>query len=224
MSEARIAAIVCEGPTDFPILRAAIERVWPELVDVRCLQPELDETDRAKGPGGWTQVKAWCEARAGRLAEALDPDVGDRIDLLLVAIDVDIAVAAGIPNPPSKVGSYEGTRLRATMEGWLTTEHAARLPSAVVLSTPVMAIEAWIVAALFPREASPESIDDPAGWLVRKKRLRLSPRDGKPWKEAHRYRDFAPRVASKLARVRKACAEAKRTLDAIERLRTGRES
>ncbi|HEX7602383.1 MAG TPA: hypothetical protein VF316_12295, partial [Polyangiaceae bacterium] len=96
----------------------------------------------------------------------------------------------------------------------------ARLPAPVLLSTPVTAIEAWIIAALFPREARPERIADPASWLVEKKKLRISPSDGKPWKELHRYRDFAPTVAGKLTRVRKACAEADRTFLAIERRRS----
>lgn len=58
MSEPRVAAIVCEGQTDVPILRAALQEVWPGLDDIRCLQPELDESDRAKGPAGWSLVKA----------------------------------------------------------------------------------------------------------------------------------------------------------------------
>lgn len=65
-----------------------LEAVWPELESIRCLQPALDESDRAKGPAGWSQVKAWCEALADDLHDVLDPDLGDRIDLLVVAIDV----------------------------------------------------------------------------------------------------------------------------------------
>jgi hypothetical protein len=218
MSDARIAAVVCEGQTDVQILRAMILQVWPELEEVRCLQPELDEMERAKG-GGWTQVKSWCQRYAGRLQDVLDPDVGDRIDLLLIAIDVDIALSAGIVDPPMDVGLYETARLRKTMEDWLRFDPSKRLPPALVLSTPVMAIEAWIIAALFPKEIAPESVSDPALWLVRKKKLRSSPDDGKPWKELHRCRDFASNVAKKLSRVRKVCAEAGRTIASVERCR-----
>lgn len=218
-SRSRVAALVCEGQTDVPILRAMIQEAWPEVDDVRCLQPELDEMDRAKGPAGWSQVKTWCETHAGRLDELLAPDLGDSIDLLLVAIDVDIAIAAGIADPPREVGRYETTRLRTTMAGWLKAGGQARLPREIVLSSPVMAIEAWIVAALFPRQSSPENISDPAAWLVERKKLRRSPRDGKPWKELHLYRGFASKVATKLTRVRKVCAEAERTIRSVEQLR-----
>jgi hypothetical protein len=83
-----------------------------------------------------------------------------------------------------------------------------------------MAIEAWILAALFPREKAPERIRDPAGWLVKKGKLRSSPSDGKPWKELHLYLDaFQRMVGVRLAKVRKACAEADRTAREIERRR-----
>jgi len=220
MSEIRTAALVCEGQTDVPILRAVLQEVWPELEDVLCLQPELDETDRAKGPAGWSQVKTWCETHAGLLEEVMNPDVGDRIDVLVIAIDVDIAIEAGIGGRPKRAGLYETNRLRSTMAEWLKTETQTNLPGGIVLSTPVKAIEAWIIAALFPREKTAESIGDPARWLVNKGRLRESPRDGKPWKELYRYRDdFAPQVGRKLKRVRKICAEAERTLRAVERRR-----
>ncbi len=215
MSEARIAALVCEGQTDVPILRAALQEAWPALEEVRCLQPELDETDRAKGPAGWSQVRAWCEAHAGGLEEVLNPDVGDPIDLLVIAIDVDVAIAAGIADPPQEVGLYETKRLRDTMGVWLGTTKR-RLPSGVLLSTPVMAIEAWIIAALFRNEGATETIKDPARWLVEKRKLRKSKIDGKPWKELHLYRDFAAAVAKNLTRVRRVCAEANRTLRAVE--------
>jgi hypothetical protein len=220
MSKPRIAALVCEGQTDVPILRALLQEVWPELEEVRCLQPELDETDRAKGPSGWTHVKAWCEAHADDLGEVLDPDVGDRIDLLVIAIDVDIALAAKIADPPRAVGLYETKRLRDTMGGWLVAAKRKGLPAGVILSTPVMAVEAWIVAALFPKENAPEAIHDPASWLVARGKLRLGKTDGKPWKELHRYRDFAATVAHRVQRVRSKCVEAHRTLLAVEQRRS----
>jgi hypothetical protein len=72
---------------------------------------------------------------------------------------------------------------------------------------------------MFPRQGAPEQIIDGAAWLVDKQKLRLSTRDGKPWKELHRYRDFSTRVAQRLQQVRRVCAEAERTSAAIERRR-----
>lgn len=216
MSDSHVAALVCEGQTDVPILRRMIQALWPSVQEVLTLQPQLDEMDRAKGPAGWTQVQSWCEQNASTLDDVLEPDIGDPIDLLVVAVDVDIAIAAGIADPPQEVGGYESTRLRRTVEKWLKAGNRRKLPAAVVVSTPVMAIEAWVIAALFPKERAPEQITEPAQWLVDAGKLRLSPRDGKPWKELHRYRNFAEHVASKLSHVRKSCSEAERTSHAIE--------
>lgn len=216
MSDSHVAALVCEGHTDVPILRGVIQSLWPSIADVRSLQPELDEMERAKGPAGWTQVESWCEQNASNLADVLDPEIGDPIDLLVVAVDVDIAIAAGIADPPQEVGGYESTRLRRTVEGWLKAGNRRKLPAAVVVSTPVMAIEAWVIAALFPKQRAPEQITNPAQWLVDNGKLRVSPKDGKPWKELHRYRSFAESIAGKLSHIRKSCPEGERTSQAVE--------
>jgi hypothetical protein len=91
------------------------------------------------------------------------------------------------------------------------------------VSTPVRAVEAWIVAALFPKEPAPEGIHDPAEFLVAKKKLRRSPKNNKPWKELHLYRGFSEVVAKKTKQVAKTCVETKRTMVAIERQRRARE-
>jgi hypothetical protein len=223
MSEPRRAALVCEGQTDVPIFREVIQELWPSVTDVDCLQPELDDTGRATGRAGWSEVKAWCEQHVDDLEDVLQPDVGFPFDLLLIAIDVDIAIAAGIADPPRSVGNYESSRLRETMRGWLQTRNRRRVPEVVVLSTPVMAIEAWVIAALFPRRNAPESIADPATELVNKRKLRLSPNDGKPWKELYRYKLFSKQVAGALARVRRKCPEAGRTCQEIEKVRDAAE-
>jgi hypothetical protein len=171
--------------------------------------------DRAKGPTGWSEVKAWCEANANNLVEVLDPPVGDRIDLLLIAIDVDIALEAKITDPPNEVGLYETKRLRDTITCWLNSKNRP-LPKPIFISTPVIAVEAWIIAAMFRKETSVERIADPATWLMKKKKLRASPKTGKPWKELHLYQDFAQAVAKNLTRVRRVCAEAERISRAIE--------
>jgi len=220
MSERIVAAVVCEGKTDYPILRGMIEKLWPEVDEVLCLQPELDETERASNAAGWSEVRRWCTDHAGALDEVLVPDIGPMISLLLIAIDLDIAVEAGIADPPTAVGSYESKRLRAVMRAWCRTPSKKNIPREVLFSTPVVAIETWIVAALFPRRNGLEKIQRPADELMVRKKLRKSPRDNKPWKEIHRYQEFVKNVSASLSRVRKRCAEADRTCREIEQLRS----
>lgn len=219
MSEPRVAGVVCEGHTDFPVLRAIVETLWPEIDEVLCLQPQLDATQKASNPAGWSEVRRWCENHAGELDEVIEGDIGDPLSVLIIAIDVDIAVQAGIENPPQDVGAYETTRLKNKIRSWCRTAKHRRIPPQVVLSTPVMAIENWVIAALFPRQQRPESVKDPAAFLVGKDRLRLSPSNGRPWKELHRYQAFGQQVGAKLSKVRNACSEAEATCRAIEQLR-----
>lgn len=217
MSEFRVAALVCEGQTDVPVLKELVWKLWPEIGDVRVLQPELDEMGRVPtgGRAGWSEVKAWCDQNAADLDSLFQPLAGDPVDLLIVAMDMDVALEASIENPPRVAGAYEAPRLRATITSWLMSGAQAPLPAQIVVSTPVMAIEAWVIKALF-RHATPERISNPAQFLVDKKKLRKSPNDGKPWKELHLYRQFAKVVASKIAAVRKGCKEAERTCRGIE--------
>lgn len=227
MSERRLAGLVCEGQTDVPILEGIISQLWPEVDEVRVLQPEIDSVGmtRRGGRSGWSEVKAWCEQNADQLEDVIDPPVGEPLDVLLIVVDVDIAIAAGIANPPTNVGGYETFRLCDTMKGWLYSAGRRRLPGAIVIAIPTMAIEAWIVAALFPRAKSPESMPKPAMELVRKGKLLASPLDGKPWKYLPRYREeFRRRVVSRLNAVRKACAEAERMCRKLERRRDEVES
>jgi hypothetical protein len=106
-SDGKLACVVCEGPSDFPILKAVIERLWPDIDEVRCLQPQLDSLGKPTSrSGGWTEVRAWCEQNSRTLDFLLSDAAGDSIDLLVLSMDVDVAVAAGIENPPATTNSY----------------------------------------------------------------------------------------------------------------------
>lgn len=56
----RIIGIVGEGPTDFLILKTAIDRITGEKNIYRRIQPEQDM--RGEYGNGWKGVYRWCEA------------------------------------------------------------------------------------------------------------------------------------------------------------------
>ena len=58
----RIIGIVGEGPTDFLILKTAIDRITGEKNIYRRIQPEQDM--RGEYGNGWKGVYRWCEANA----------------------------------------------------------------------------------------------------------------------------------------------------------------
>jgi hypothetical protein len=207
-----IVGFVCEGSTDVVILRRVVETVLG-AVDVRVLQPQTDELDRVL-PGarvGWSEVKAWCE-RITSFDEIFEPLIGEPIDLLIVCIDLDIAVKAGV-DKGGKLKAYDAKELCKVVKSWLP----ARLPSSgrLVIAIPVHSIESWILAAIFPkRRGAPEQEREPASVLVSKNKIEMG-RNG-PWKRAVQYRVFADAIGKRLEQVRKACTEADRFVRKLE--------
>jgi hypothetical protein len=175
-------------------------------IDPLPLQPFTDDLDRAVPgmPSGWSEVKAWCQ-RVQSLEEYFNPSIGDPIDLLVIVLDLDIAVRAGVQKAPASLKAYDAKALCSIVKSWLP----APLRWPVVIAIPITSIESWIVAALFPkRKVAPELERAPSMVLLEKKKI---PRgDSGPWKRVVEYRAFADAVAARLGRVRASCREADR--------------
>jgi len=208
-----IVGFVCEGSTDVVILRAFVEAVIGPI-ETRALQPETDELDRSL-PGaatGWSEVKAWCE-RLSSYDDYFSPLVGDPLDLLVIAMDLDIAIRAGLQKQPANLKAYDAKALCDIVKSWMP----APLHGRVVITIPVMSVEAWILAALFPRLNRPEQESAPAELLVNRRRIGMGSTG--PWKRASEYRAFGRSVALRLARVTSVCDEARRFKQKLDRLR-----
>lgn len=106
--------VVCEGPSDSVVIKAALARRLGDFVMTQ-IQPEQSLFGGDQGPlgGGWRGVEAWCRqvadlgglSASGRLANA---------DLLIVHVDADIAdeedIACAKPcPPPSPTGPYRAS-------------------------------------------------------------------------------------------------------------------
>lgn len=85
------------------MLRRLVE-VTIGTVDARSLRPVTDELDRQRPgtPAGWSEVRAWCQDLTS-FDELFKPEVGDPLDLLVIAIDLDIAIRAGVAKLPAKL-------------------------------------------------------------------------------------------------------------------------
>jgi len=198
-----VVGFVCEGSTDVVILRRVVEETVGDI-DARALRPLTDELDR-QTPGtaaGWSEVKSWCE-RLESFDELFEPDVGDPLDLLVIAIDLDIAIRAGLTKSPENLDAYDAAGLCKLIKGWLP----GKIPGNVVIAIPVMSTEAWVLSALF-KTARPERVKSPAEELVKRKKIEQG-RNG-PWKRAVEYRVFASAIANKLKKVCTECSEADR--------------
>lgn len=76
--------IVCEGPTDYIILKGVIDQITGDQNTYVMLQPEDDLT--GKYGNGWKGVWKWCNDHAS-IRKELMKDIQPALDLLVVQMD-----------------------------------------------------------------------------------------------------------------------------------------
>jgi hypothetical protein len=130
------------------------------------------------------------------------------LDLLVIHVDCSMAHNLGISHPCPPADATSNALREAVTRGWLGRDP---LPGFVILATPSLSTDAWIVAALDPPyEGSVPLECDPNAdrELVRRRLLRL--RDGEVKKPASKYQPLAEQMAQKIDEVCAACPEAAR--------------
>ncbi len=80
--------IVCEGPTDYIILRGVIDQITGDKNTYVMLQPENDLT--GKYGNGWKGVWKWCYDNAS-IRKELMKGIQPALDLLVVQMDGDVS-------------------------------------------------------------------------------------------------------------------------------------
>ena len=80
--------IVCEGPTDFIVLKKVIDHITGEANTYVQLQPESDLT--GKYGNGWKGVWKWCHDNA-KIRKKLMLEVEPVLNLLVIQMDGDVS-------------------------------------------------------------------------------------------------------------------------------------
>jgi hypothetical protein len=80
--------IVCEGPTDYVILKEIIDKITKEDNYYVQLQPEQDLMGRYGN--SWKGVWKWCLDNASG-KERLMKDIEPRLDMLVIQLDGDVS-------------------------------------------------------------------------------------------------------------------------------------
>ncbi len=196
----RVAAAV-EGPTDEIVLEAILKCIMGSVeFDLQILQPERSSAFGSVSPSrtglGRGGVYRWCRQSAEEGGGSVSGSwVLSVFDLLIVHVDADVAgvtyASAGIrgvprqnlpcnrPCPPPRATT---NALRAVILGWLGVP---RCPNKVVLCTPSMNMDAWVIATVLPNNSQVtrgnwECHSNPAGQLralSRARRFRKCKRD-----------------------------------------------
>lgn len=160
MSNLLRVGVVAEGPTDKIIIEAVISTVFEDRPFILTqLQPE---ESRAFGPlsTGWGGVYRWCRQASTRAGGPIRNDpLFLTYDLLILHLDADVAgeyyANAGIkdgandlpcsqPCPPPEASTNP---LRNVMLSWIGENV---VPPKMVLCTPSMKTETWVLCALYP--------------------------------------------------------------------------
>ena len=222
-------ALVAEGWTDQIVIEAAVTALLAgRSFALKLLQPEdplATGPFAVARPGGWTGVYRWrreAVARAGRLR---DDVIFASYDILILHLDADVAesnyasahiqdapdptdlpCASPVCPPPS--ATTDPTRI--VLLRWCGE---TATPDAVVLCTPSKNIEAWVLAALYPREAvvtsgDLECIPKPGNFLKAKPATERLFTSGK--KDRDRYQARQKDIESAWPQVRAICTEAER--------------
>ncbi len=199
--------VVSEGPTDFLVLKAVIgELLGEQPVEFRRIHP--DEIMISPFGNGWRGVQRWCQEYGPTLESFMRDIPSDMLDLLVVHVDgsvageQDISVAKPCPPPRPTADALREVISR----DWL---QRPSLPSFVVLATPMVDTETWVVSAVAPPEMALCECD-PKAWRTLVELKLLGTKDGKLKKNQAAYRPLAEAVGKELARVRTTCTEAER--------------
>lgn len=227
MSDPVRIAIVAGGKTDIALLAAAVKATLPgRALVLRALEPELSVDFKRVHTGlgeGWSAVYRWCQQAVDQAGGPLrDNPLFLNVDVLVVQLDADVAdssyasanikdAATDLPcrkdcPPPSATTNA----LRAVLLRWMAE---ADTPRSVVVCTPSKALEAWVLAGLYPedrfvRDGRLECRDSPVLLLQSKPQEGRFVRGGK--KQVDVYIGRAEEFGAAWPRVRVTCTEAER--------------
>ena len=159
-------AVAAEGPTDVIVLQAVLETLLAGVeFRLNQLQPEgsaaFGATDYGDTGLGWGGVYRWSRQSSAEGDGAVSgSSVFDNHDLLVVHVDADVAtktyasarisdapfddLPCSRPCPPA---SETTDALRAVVLNWLGETSS---PPKLVMCTPSMKMDAWVVSAVWP--------------------------------------------------------------------------
>ena len=233
--------IICEGPTDYIILKGIVDKITNESNYYIMLQPEPDLTGRYGN--GWKGVWKWCADNAA-IKEKIMKNIEPELDFLIIQMDGDVSrkeKAAhcwcentvceykGIWNP-IECDIKKETKEKCpvvlpcinhenSIEGKM--EHLEKLigiwlndVTDTCIVIPCDSTEAWIIAAYDELEDA-ENIENPWENIIAKGKMYHSIRIPGSKKRKRVYEQFVETVCSNWKKVTELCTSAKQFEDNI---------
>ena len=175
MSETLQVGLAAEGITDYHVIESIIESVLGERsFDLKLLQPEDSVAFMGSGAagalgGGWRGVYKWCLQASSDFERISEGPALVNLDLLIIHLDADVAKEDPANNPIAPIPALRGKlpcaqpcpsarattdALRAVILSWLGETST---PAQIVLCTPSMNTEAWVMQLLCPNDSAVRS-------------------------------------------------------------------
>lgn len=237
----RNIGIICEGPTDYIILKEVVDRITGENNHYVPLQPEPDL--EGKYGNGWKGVWKWCADHAEK-KERYMKDIEPALDALIIQMDGDVSrkeKAAhcwcrstvckykGIYNPiecdvKPEIREICPVVLPCVGHEESVNGYIGHLESLVgkwlddlcdtCIAVPCDSMEAWIVAAYDEKE-NVERVEDPWTNIIAKKKFYHNIKISGAKKRPKIFQEFVKVVCSNWSKVTELCVSAKRFEDHI---------
>jgi hypothetical protein len=213
--------VVAEGITDFIVIEAVLGQICGRDVLVNMIVPEVPFGQAIPPEGSWTRVRTWCQeymSDLGGLGKRMAVLPLRSVTALVIHVDADIAAHGELHCEklcPPACATVDA--LRAVVLGWAGEK---QVPDRVVVCIPSKAIEAWVLAALYPTDkvVGPglECRKHPEASLKQKPEKLVSGKENH--KDVEAYRREALRIATQWHLAHGPCPHAKKFHDEITAL------
>lgn len=141
--------IICEGVTDFHVLKHVIQAYFKDEAEFRPIQPNLDETHSktALGTfGSWGQVASYLKS------DHLEQTLAD-MNYVVVQIDTDVCELANFDVSPITLADSDHTKfynlIKAKLIEWMDSFAADTYDyykDKVIFAISVHSLECWLLA------------------------------------------------------------------------------
>ena len=227
--------IICEGPTDYIILREIIDKITGMDNDYVQLQPEPDLM--GEYGNGWKGVWKWCSDNADK-KEKLMKDIEPSLDILIIQMDGDVSrkekvahcwCKSTICNYKNQYDPLKCDIIRELRENCPIilpcTDHEKSSDGCIkhikqliekwlpdlnntCIVVPCDSTEAWVVAAYDEME-NIENVEDPWKNIIAKKKAYHNVRIQGTQKKLRTFKEFGSVVCENWKKVTELCVSAK---------------
>ena len=238
----KVIGIVSEGPTDYLVLKAAIDTITGESNRYLSLQPERDMIGRFGN--GWKGVWRWCKETES--VNVLMKEIQPQIDAIVIQMGGDVVRKEKEAHCLCDTTSCENkgnvfplycdkhvsecpviipcesheSGIEAMMEHGeelLKSELDADDMSQIAITIPCDSTDAWVVAA-YDGTDDIETQEDPWKTIIAKKKTYHGIRVRGDKKNVLTYAVFSDRVAESWKEVTQKCISAKRLEQEVKRV------